>query len=178
MEASLESRIARIRFSVSPVGADRIHYVNEADVSIVLSRLPIELWDRLRAVHFNDRSRARILGYVNRGHREIAVCALPPRMSLRVRKPEEFGAQRGQKWSALAVRRFVLYDVFLHELGHLQVINQNGKSQRLKFAREKLAQAFADEWRKRLWSTPFTHADPVHNPPGIQELIMGRPLEI
>ena len=32
MDMSLESRLARIRFSRSAVGADRIHYVNEADV--------------------------------------------------------------------------------------------------------------------------------------------------
>src|SRR5262249_62433677 len=122
MDLSLESKIARIKFSRSAVGADRIHYIDAIDVRVLLGRLPIELWARLRAVHFNDWSRgARVLGYVNRGHREIALCALPPRMSLqpfRGRTPEEFGAQRGQKWSALAMRRFMLYDTFLHELGH------------------------------------------------------------
>ena len=112
MEVSLESRLARIRFSRSAIGADRIHYVNEMDVRVVLSRLPFELWQRLRAVHFNDQSRGvRVLGYVTRGHNEIALCALPPRMSLppfRDRTPEEYGAQRGQKWSVLAIRRFML----------------------------------------------------------------------
>lgn len=172
MDVSLESRLARIRFSRSAVGADRIHYVNEADVRVVLSRLPFELWDRLRAVHFNDQSRARTLGYVTQGHRDIALCALPPRMSLRPlrgRTPEEFGAQRGQKWPALAMRRLMLYEVFLHELGHLQVVNESGKSERLKFAREKLAIDFARQWRRRLWSTTFVHADPVHNAPTAQE---------
>lgn len=90
-----------VKFSRSRPGADRIHYVNEEEVRIVLSRLPSGLWHRLRAVHFNDRSRgARILGYVNRGRREIALCALPPRVSLTqaLRKgqtPEQFGARRG-----------------------------------------------------------------------------------
>jgi len=175
MNASLESRLARIKFSLSPVGADRIHYVNEADVRVVLGRLPLELWNRLRAVHFNDRSRgARVLGYVTQGHREIALCALPPRMTLRAalvkgQTPEEFGAGRGQKWPTLAIRRFMLYDTFLHELGHLQLINGDGRSERLKFAREKLAQDFATQWRRRLWSTSFLHADPVHNPPGAED---------
>jgi hypothetical protein len=157
-------------------GADRIHYVNEQDVCVVLSRLPLDLWRRLRAVHFNDRSRgARVLGYVNRGRREIALCALPPRMGLTKalrmgQTPEQFGARRGQKWPVLAIRRFLLYDVFLHELGHLQLIDGQARSNRLKFAREKLAEEFAVEWCARLWSEPFIHPDPVHNPPTAEEL--------
>ena len=166
---------SQVRFSLSKPGDDRLHYVNAEDIRIVLSRLPIEVWRRLRAVHFNDRSRgARVLGYVNRGRREIALCALPPRMSLRRalvkgQTPEQFGAKSGQKWPLLAVRRFMPYDVFLHELGHLQPINENARSLRLKFARDKLAQTFAVEWCNRLWSEPFLHPDPVHNPPAPEE---------
>jgi hypothetical protein len=176
MNESLESRLARVRFSSFPPGADRIHYVNAEDVRIVLGRFPIELWHRVRAVHFNDRSRgARTLGYVNPGRREIALCALPPRMSLKAalargQTPEQFGAKRGQKWPALAIRRFMLYDVLLHELGHLQLINGNAPSKRLRFAREKLAQMFATQWCSRLWSVPFPHPDPVHNRPSSEEL--------
>jgi len=164
-----------VKFSQSIPGADRLHYVNAEDVRIVLSRLPLELWQRLRTVHFNDRSRgARVLGYVNRGRREIALCALPPRMSLgrvlvKGQTPAQFGAKPGQKWPVLAVRRFMLYDVFLHELGHLQPIKENARSARLEFAHEKLAQAFADEWCNRLWREPFPHSDPVHNPPTPEE---------
>lgn len=171
MSESSESRLSRVRFSLSPPGGGRIHHINEEDVRVVLSRLPFDLWDRLRAVHFNDRSRgARVLGYVTPGRREIALCALPPRMSLTAalvkgQIPEQFGAKRGQKWPALAVRRFLLYDVLLHELGHLQLINGNARSKRLKFAREKLAQAFAVRWCNRLWSGSFPHPDPVHNAP-------------
>jgi hypothetical protein len=44
------------------------------------------------------------------------------------------------------------------------------RSSRLKFAREKLAHEFATEWRNRLWSEPFEHADPVHDPPSAEEL--------
>ena len=166
----------KLRFSKSVPSADRIHYVNEDDIRIVLSRLPVELWDRLRAVHFNDQSRgARTLGYVNRGRREIALCALPPRLGLTAallkgQAPEQFGAKRGHKWPRLAVRRFLLYDVFLHELGHLRLINENTCSARLKFAHEKLAQAFALKWCNRLWAESFSHPDPVHNPPRAEEL--------
>jgi hypothetical protein len=59
MGETLDSRLARIRFSTSPAGGDRIHYVTEEDIRVVLSRLPRELWQRLRAVHFNDRSRGQ-----------------------------------------------------------------------------------------------------------------------
>ena len=64
----------------------------------------------------------------------------------------------------------MLYNVFLHELGHLQLINKKPSSQRLKYADEKLAQDFAMEWCARLWSEPFDHPDPVHNPPSPEEL--------
>jgi hypothetical protein len=148
-----------------------VHYIGEEDVRIVLRRLPAGLWDRLRTIHFNDRSRgARVLGYVNRGRRDIALCALPPRVSLlqalrNGQTPEQFGAIRGKKWPTLAVRRFMLYDVLLHELGHLQLIDKDARSIRRKFAHEKLAQEFAVHWCRELWSEPFPHRDPVHNPP-------------
>ena len=72
----------------------------------------------------------------------------------------------------LAVRRFMLYNVFLHELGHLQLVNEKSSSERLKYAHEKLAQAFATEWCERLWSKHFDHPDPVHNPPSPDEIAL------
>src|ERR1700752_2040025 len=167
-----------VKFSRAVPGADRIHYINEDDIRVVLSRLPIELWARLRAVHFNDRSRgARVLGYVNRGRRDIAICALPPRISLKGarRRPDVFGARKGRKWPVLAVRRHMLYQVFLHELGHLQLVDISRPSVRLRYAKEKLAQSFAEHWRNRLWSEPFVHPDPVHNPPTAEELRLNDP---
>jgi hypothetical protein len=132
-----------IRFSVLVPRGDRIHHVTEEDVRVVLSRLPLEVCRRLRAVHFNDRGwgtrwGTRCVGYVNRGRREIALCALPPRMSLtrflvRGQSPERFGARRGAQWPTLAIRRLLLFEVFLHELGHLQIIDEKARSQRLKF---------------------------------------------
>jgi hypothetical protein len=92
------------------------------------------------------------------------------RFLVKGQKPTQFGARRGCRWPALALRRFLLYDVFLHELGHLQVIDEGARSDRLKFAREKRAQEFAMAWCKRLWSEPFARPDPVHNPPGTEEL--------
>ena len=143
---------------------------------MVLARLPEEIRARLRGVHFNDRSRgARILGYVNRGRREITICALPPRMSLtgflvKGQSPSQFGASRGAQWPSLAIRRFLLYDVLLHELGHLQIVDSRAASVRRKFAAETKAQKFAMYWCRHLWSATFEHPDPVHNAPSKAEL--------
>jgi hypothetical protein len=152
--------------------------LTEADIRVLLTRLPEEAWSRLRKVHFNDRGLgARTLGYVNRGRREIAICALPPRISLsrfllRGQSPREFGARRGAQWPELAVRRFTLDDTFLHELGHLQVVNEAATSVRRKLARERRAEDFASTWRRRLWLYPFDHPDPVHNRPTRAELAL------
>jgi len=165
----------RVQFSTLPTREKRIHYVDADDVRVVLSRLPDEVKARLLTVKFNDRSRgARTLGYVNRGRREIALCALPPRVSLtrslvRGQSPRQFGATRGEQWSSLAVRRFMLYDVLLHELGHLQIIHERANSVRRKFAMETRAEEFATKWRKQLWAKPFDHPDPAHNPPTAAE---------
>jgi hypothetical protein len=165
-----------VRFTVSPACGDRVHHVTADEVRVVLSRLAPEVRDRLRSVHFNDRGRgARVLGYVNRGRREITVCACPPRMSLtrflvRGQTPEHFGARRGSQWPGLSIRRFLLYDVLLHELGHLQIVNSKAKETRRRFADEPLAQDFAMDWCAALWAVPFDHPDPVHNPPTPAEL--------
>jgi hypothetical protein len=169
--------MSNVKFSYTKPGGDRRHYVIEEDVRIVLSRLPEEVYSRLRVVHFNDRSwGVRTLGYTTkRGRKDVAICALPPRVSLTRflvtgQRPETFGAQRGQQWPELAVRRFLLYDVLLHEIGHLQIINPESNNFRRKYAHETKTQQFADSWRKKLWNQYFEHPDPVHNAPTADEL--------
>jgi hypothetical protein len=44
------------------------------------------------------------------------------------------GAIRAKQWPHLAVRRFLLYNTFLHELGHIQIILPKAKTNRRKFA--------------------------------------------
>jgi tetratricopeptide (TPR) repeat protein len=160
-----------LRITVSPPGGDRVHHVTPDDIRVVLSRLPADVCGRLKAVHLNDRcSGVRRLGYVNRARRELALCACPPRLSLarflvRGQSPGRFGARRGRQWPGLAVRRFLLYDVLLHELGHLQPVDVRARSSRRRFAGETLAQAFAMRWCATLWAEPFDHPDPVHNRP-------------
>jgi hypothetical protein len=160
-----------VRFTYKTAACDRRHYLHEDEVMVLLGRLPTEIWQNLRVVHFNDRGfGVRTLGYVTGSRHEITICALPPRVSLtrsllKGQSCAEFGALQGMQWPTLAVRRFLLYDVFLHELGHLQLVDARRHSQRLRFAREKLAQQFADAWRRALWSKHFDHLDPVHNAP-------------
>ena len=153
-------------------------------MNVVLSRLPKETWKRLRAVHFNDRAWGRrTLGYVDGTRSEVAICALPARVSLskflvrqslskalRRRSPQEFGATHGRQWPELAVRRFLLYYVFLHELGHLQIVDTTAVHTYRKFAGERIAQEFSDYWRTRLWAESFDHGDPAHNRPSVAEL--------
>ena len=169
----------RIQYSYKRPGGNRRHFIDADDVNVVLSRLPEETWERLRAVHFNDRSWGRrTLGYVGRTRTEIAICALPVRVSLskflvrhslsralRRRSPQEFGAMHGRQWPELAVRRFLLYYVFLHELGHLQIFDPSASQAYRRFGRERIAQEFSDYWRTRLWAESFEHVDPVHNRP-------------
>ncbi len=165
-----------IKFKYDRPAGDRRHYVDEEDVKIVLSRLPSELYSQLRAVYFKDDARGnRIGGYVTPGRKEVTLCALPPRISLgaalrRSQNPPMFGAVRGCQWPSLAVRRYLLYNTFLHELGHMQMINRKSKSIRRKYAGETKAQNFAEYWCKTLWSKPYGHHDSVHNSPSTAEL--------
>ena len=165
-----------LMFSTSTPRSDRVHHITEADIRVLLGRLPAELWSSLRGVHLNDHSRGgRVLGYVNRGRREIAMCALPPRMSLsrflvRGQTAEQFGATKGAQWPPTAIRRFLLYDVFLHELGHLQVVHERAHTERRKFAMETRAQEFAMKWCATLLAEAFDHPDFVHQAPTATEL--------
>lgn len=81
-----------------------------------------------------------------------------------------FGALRGCQWPTLAIRRFLLYEVFLHEVGHLQHIKERPRQSRRRFAHEARADEFAKAWREQLWSERFDHPDPVHNRPSEEEL--------
>ena len=173
--------MTRIEFSKHPAGGNRVHYVNEEDVFVVLGRLPHELWSRLRRVLFTDHAQGiRVLGYTAlKGRSEISLCALPQRLSLnhatlRTSSSKEFGALRGSQWPILAVRRFMLYHVLLKQIGHLQEIDPRAKNPNRRFASETKAQEFANYWRQILWSFPYEHQDKVHDPPSPEEIEMLR----
>ena len=143
----------------------------------MLDRVPWPLRVRLRDVfHSRDSNGVRKLGSVRRrGRRDITIYSvLPPRVSLgryigRGQSPSEFGAPSRGQWPPWAVRRFLLYDVLFHELGHLQLVRPHGRGWNRKYASETLAQQFADDLRHQLWSRAFEHPDPVHNPPESDE---------
>ncbi len=163
------SGLKRITFKRHPVATHRRHYVSEDDVRVVLSRLPDSLLSRLKEVHFSDEARGnRKLGYTSRrGRRHVTLCALPIRVSLRkfrgARPTEKFGAIDGSQWPVRAVRRFMLYDVLLHEIGHLQIVLPKSKNVNRKYASEGIAYEFATTCIKELWAKHFDHPDPVHN---------------
>jgi len=167
----------KIKFTYKTPDSDRRHYIDEHDVRVLLDRLPQETWERLKVVHFNDNSRGgRTYGYVTiRGRREISICALPPRFSLKwaraAGEPERFGAISGTQWPTLAIRRYLLYNTFLHEIGHLQIILPDKSNPDRKFANETIAQMFANQWRKTFWKKKFDHPDPVHNAPTPEEIM-------
>ena len=166
-----------IRFTHKPTDGGRVHYLDPDDVLVLLRRLPEETWSRLLDVHFCDNARGnRTLGYVTSGRRDIAICALPKNVSLGRAcrmdgvSPRQYGALPRRQWPKRAVRRYMLYTTFLHEIGHMQVVKPEANDARRKFASETRAQQFADMWRKRLWSKRFEHPDPIHNPPTTEEL--------
>ena len=164
-----------IKFTITKPKGDRVHWITEEDVRTVLGRLPPETHHRLRTVHFNDMSEgARMAGYVTRGRKEISICALPPRISLaralpRGQSPRMWGAKRGTQWPPVAIRRFMLYHVLLHEVGHLQVVDEDQRDADRKFARAAKAEEFASTWRGRLFKEQFDHQDPSHHAPSKEE---------
>lgn len=164
--------MSHIKFHTKEIRGTRKHYLDATDVQVLLSRLPCAVWSRLEDVYFCDRAWGnRILGYVTRGRRSISICALPAPVSLgrlmvyRSLSALEFGAPPRGRWPEEAIRRCLLYDTFLHEIGHLQVVRPRAKGDERRFAGETLAQQFADYWRRRLWRERFDHPDPIHNPP-------------
>ncbi len=168
-----------IEFVKHKCASHRRHYINEEDVKVLLSRLPEDLYSRLKKVHFKDDARGnRCYGYTTkRGRKEITICAMPIRFSISKliqstpgQSHRTFGAVKGSQWPIRAIRRFMLYDVFLHELGHLQIIDSKAKNVNRKFASETKAQEFADYWRGKLWSKSLDHPDPVHNRPSKKEI--------
>ena len=157
-----------------------VRYINNDDCWTVLSRVPAEYKTRLRDVFtWYDSKAVRCLGWVrSRGRRDLNIAGwLPPRVSLLRyvwKHPgltaEELGAPARGQWPPWAVRRYLLYNTLLHELGHIQVADPTARRNNRRYASETRAQEFANEIRGRLYAQPFDHVDVVHNPPGDDEL--------
>jgi hypothetical protein len=156
---------------------DLVSYVNMREIELVVERVPAEYRTRIRDLFRRRSSDARVLGSVTtHGRRDIELSTvLPIRVSLRRylhggQSAEEFGAPKLGQWPPWAVRRFLLYDVLFHEIGHLQVVDKKAARVQRKFASETRAQEFADEMRRVLYSRTFDHPDPIHNAPSEAEL--------
>ena len=48
--------VVRIKYSYVTPGERRKHYLCQTDIEVLLGRLPEDVYERLRAVHFNDRA--------------------------------------------------------------------------------------------------------------------------
>jgi hypothetical protein len=171
------SGVARKPKRATRVTKDLVAYINGQEIDLVVERVPREYRVRLRDVFRVRSSDAKILGGVStRGRRDIDLtAALPVRVSLRRylhggQSPDEFGAPKRGQWPPWAVRRFLLYDVLFHEIGHLQIVDPAASRVTRKFASETRAQEFADELRRTLYSEHFEHLDPIHNAPEPVEL--------
>ncbi|MGN6110768.1 MAG: DUF2750 domain-containing protein [Kofleriaceae bacterium] len=156
---------------------DLVSYLNWREIDLVVERVPATYRERLRDTFQHRSSDAKELGAVStRGRRDINLASvLPIRVSLGHylhggQSPEEFGAPKQGQWPPWAVRRFLLYDVLLHEIGHLQIVDPKASRVKRKFASETRAQELADELRRTLYSEPFDHPDPIHNAPTPGEL--------
>ncbi len=168
--------IDRIDFVREPTDGHLRHFVEEADLRVVLSRLHASDWERLKRVVLRRQiGDDRRLGLATGPERtEVHLCALPHRLDLTPylasdQEAESFGALAGRNWPASAVRRFMLYGVFLQELGHLQVLRPDAASSRHHYASAAHASAFARERREQLWSSPCGHADVAHRPASKEE---------
>ena len=134
----------------SKIEPDLVCYISHDDVEIVTERIPKKFRSRLRDVFIHHESfGVRCLGSVRkRGRRDININAkLPYRVSLsrflvKGQKASEFGTSARGQWTPWSVRRFLLYDVFLHELGHLQVVNPKSTNYDRKFASENSSPKF------------------------------------
>lgn len=171
------SGVSREPKRATRVTKDLVAYINKREIDLVVERVPQEYRARLRDIFRLRSSDAKILGSVStRGRRDIDLtAALPIRVSLSRylhggQAPGEFGAPKLGQWPPWAVRRFLLYDVLFHEIGHLQIVDPNASRVTRKFASETRAQEFADELRRTLYSEHFEHPDPIHNAPKAVEL--------
>jgi hypothetical protein len=163
--------VARVQFVVLPAREGRVHHIGPEDVEVVLARLGPERTARLRSVTFLDAGkRVRELGFVQPGHRDISLCALPAAISLngfllQGQSPERYGASWDHPWPREAIRRFLMYDVLLHEIAHMQIVKTKSGGNRRRFADEPMAHELAFGWCDALWRERFEHPDPAHNAP-------------
>jgi len=155
-----------VTFSFHPVGGDRRFYVDADDVRSVIARLPKRFQRALARVRFDDVGwETYKAGYSKSGSREIALCALPPRVSLTrflpsSVSPHEFGAVRGSQWPALAVGRYQLYHVFPAMLIALEGRHGDGAAEMGTEARKL---------RHELWESASETLAPLHHAPGDDE---------
>ena len=164
-----------IIFHNLPISGDLYRYLTQEDVLVLLNRLPLAEYKHLKSVTFKTCAGADAYGLVFlKRIKGIVICDQSQRTSIRTNSAkrgrlDEFGALPHIKWPTVAIRRYLLYGTFLHELRHTQIISPAKKITRDKIPLEKLAEEYADHWRGELYKESFDHPDPVHNLPSDEE---------
>jgi hypothetical protein len=171
------SRVAKLPKRKTRTTHDLVKYLTSRDIAIVMGRVPVEFKTHIGDVLQRRSSDGKHLGSARPGGTgDITICSMLPvrvslgRYSYPGQSPAEFGAPKLGQWPPWAVRRFLLYDVLLHEIGHLQIVGKGAWVNRRNFAKETRAREFADELRRTLFSEPFQHSDPIHNAPTNAEM--------
>lgn len=171
MNTSYTKKSQEIVFHENWVQSDLYRYLKKEDILVLLNRLPLEEYEHLKSVTFKTCRGRNVYGKVyHKRSAGIIICDQSARTSVRVKEAkrgsiEEFGALNNIKWPTLAIRRFMLYDVFLHELKHTQLLRNSKKRIVDKIPLEKQAEEYAEYWRGELYQHHFDHPDPVHNLP-------------
>jgi len=164
-----------IIFHEKEVRGDLHRFVTKEDILTLLNRLPLEEYQQLKTVTFETCGGAYQFGYVfYKRVKGIVLCDQPLRMGMKEADAKrghliEYGGLNNMKWPIIAIRRYMLYNVFLHELRHTHIVNPHKKLTRHKIPFEKLANEYSDFWRGELYKDKFDHHDPVHNLPTLDE---------
>ena len=157
--------IDTIEFVRDEVSSHFRQYVEETEIEALLAQLPEETRRDLHRVRFKNGvdTGGRLGDIASDPDPEIVIYAQAYRVSLtpylgRDETPETYGAVDGCRWPVLAIKRFVLYNVLLTQLGRLQV-GASGAS----------GEQFAGHWRRELWSREPDDSDAVHRAPTEKE---------
>ena len=118
--------IDTIEFVRDEISSHFRQYIEETEIEALLSHLPDATWQDLHRVRFKNGADTggRLGDVATHPDSEIVIFAQAYRVSLtpylgRDETPETYGAVDGSRWPVLAIKRFMLYNVLLAQLGRL-----------------------------------------------------------
>jgi len=151
---------------------DFLHPASVEDVAELVAHLPPEDLSELTAINlrrvpWSSYERDDAFGFYDPHDREITLRAFPSDLRLYIggrepseRERREFDPfcrdwRRGPhgwylQWDEASLRRFYLYDVLLHEIGHHVADRGKPVGKTRRSANEAFAHDYARRWRRRL----------------------------